>query len=203
MYSDMTTHFDFPELRLHLGLPDDFFRKLADEDDWSFVIKLHALFEGVCSHLLTYHFREQKLEKIFSRLELSNKSTGKIAILSELGLLQDSHKKLLYKLSEIRNSLVHDIRNSEFDLIAMVGEMDKSQIKQFAITFSPYETLIRSAPFDGFIGFNEKQQELATIEHVINRAKKSPKHHIFYGAYDVLISLIDMYSYSDYLNDSK
>ena len=41
------------ELELDLGLPKGFCFKLLEEDDWSFVIKLHALLESAVSELIT------------------------------------------------------------------------------------------------------------------------------------------------------
>jgi hypothetical protein len=39
------------ELESKVGVPENFFRSLAQADDWSFVIKLHALFEAEPSRL--------------------------------------------------------------------------------------------------------------------------------------------------------
>lgn len=75
------------ELESKIGVPENFFRNFNDADDWSFVIKLHALFEAACSHLLLFHFKEPDLSEVFSRLELSNKTTGKIAFLGKTALL--------------------------------------------------------------------------------------------------------------------
>jgi hypothetical protein len=54
------------ELESKLGLDQGFFGNLQSEDDWSFVIKLHALFEAACTHLLLFHFQELELTDIFS-----------------------------------------------------------------------------------------------------------------------------------------
>src|SRR3546814_8687791 len=72
---------------LKIGVRENFFKDLLGEDDWSFVIKLHALFEAAFTHLLLFHFKEPELTDIFARLELSNKATGKIAFLGKLELL--------------------------------------------------------------------------------------------------------------------
>jgi hypothetical protein len=53
---------------------------LQSEDDWSFVIKLHAVFEALATHLLSYYFQEEPLHQLLARLELSNKTTGKVAL---------------------------------------------------------------------------------------------------------------------------
>ena len=84
-----------------IGVQAGFFEKLKDEDDWSFIIKLHALFETACTHLLIFHFNEPNLVNILSRLEISNKTTGKLALLKELGLLGKNYRVFIYSLSEL------------------------------------------------------------------------------------------------------
>jgi len=40
-----------------LGLPDGFLQRLRNsDDDWSFIIKVHALMEASVSYLLVHHF---------------------------------------------------------------------------------------------------------------------------------------------------
>jgi len=136
------------ELESKVSVRPGFFAALLDEDDWSFVIKLHALFEAACTHLLLFHFKEPQLAEVISRLELSNKTTGKVAFLSNLELLGKEARRLIAELSELRNRLVHDVRSAGFSLVDMVGKLDAGALKKFAISFSPYETHIRRFPFD-------------------------------------------------------
>lgn len=190
------------ELESKIGVRENFFKDLVTEDDWSFVIKLHALFEAACTHLLLFHFKEPELTDVFARLELSNKSTGKIAFLGKLELLGKDNRRLVATLSEMRNSLVHDVRNAEYSLETMVAGLDSAALKQFALAFSPYETHIRTFPRSadpkGRIGYDEKLQRAASVDEMMKRAKRSPKYHIWLGAYNVLVSIVDMYGYSDY-----
>jgi hypothetical protein len=188
------------ELEAKVGLRENFFRDLLLEDDWSFVIKLHALFEAACTHLLIFHFKEPELTEIFSRLELSNKTTGKIAFLSRLELLGKENRLLVSTLSELRNSLVHDVRNAEFSLVTTIDGLSPSELKQFAIAFSPFESHIRKFPHDHEmkLGYDQDFQKAASIEVMMERIKADPKYHIWLGAYNVLISIVDMYGYSDY-----
>ena len=188
------------ELEAKIGVREDFFRDLLREDDWSFVIKLHALFEAACTHLLLFHFKEPELTEIFARLELSNKTTGKVTFLAKLELLNKENRRLVSKLSELRNSLVHDVRNTEFSLAATVAGLAPSELKQFAIAFSPYESHIREFPYDPKmkLGYGPDLQKAASVEAIVERAKADPKYHIWIGAYSVLISIVDMYGYSDY-----
>ena len=40
------------EIEKSLGLPKNFIRELLNEDDWSFIIKIHVLLEASISFLL-------------------------------------------------------------------------------------------------------------------------------------------------------
>jgi len=192
-------------LEARIGVRKGFIRRLLKEDDWSFVIKLHAVFEAVCTHLLLFHFKEPELSEVFSRLELSNKATGKVAFLSKLELLDNENRRFISVLSELRNSLVHDVRNAEFSLTSLATTKEPEQIKQLAISFSPYDTLIRKFPYDPKmkLGFGPVEQKHASIAQVVERFKTNPKVHIWAGGYNVLISLVDMYGYSEYRQWAK
>jgi hypothetical protein len=109
------------ELEQSIGVEQGFFARLQHEDDWSFVIKLHAVFEATITHLLAYHFQEEGLSDLLTRLELSNTTTGKLAFLKALGLQGRENRRYVISLSELRNALVHDVRNCSFDLKEMVG----------------------------------------------------------------------------------
>ena len=136
------------ELERKLGVSPGFVEALEKEDDWSFVIKLHALFESVCTHLLVHHFRESSIHDIVSHLELSNKRTGKAAFLKALGLLGDDERRYISSLSELRNNLVHDVRQSTFRLAEMVEAFDAKALKAFTKTFSPHEARTPNKDFD-------------------------------------------------------
>lgn len=43
---------DLASLEHRLGIPKGFYARQLKEDDWSFVIKLNALFEAACAHAL-------------------------------------------------------------------------------------------------------------------------------------------------------
>ena len=121
-------------LQEKIGLRSGFFSALYDEDDWSFVIKLHALLEAACTHLLMFHFREPELNDVISRLELSGRTVGKTVFLGKLGLLGKEYRRFVAALSELRNDLVHDIRNSEFSLREFVQSLDPIAIRNFAVS---------------------------------------------------------------------
>ncbi len=132
------------ELEENSGLKKGFFLGLVAEDDWSFIIKIHALYEAAVSKLITERIGEEALEAFFSRLELGDKSRGKLRLAKDLGLLDEDERKFIYALSEIRNDFVHDVRNTNADLEAYFQGLDKARRNHFVQTFGyTYEETIQ------------------------------------------------------------
>lgn len=112
-----------------VGVKPGFFVRLLKEDDWSFVIKLHALIEAAVTHLLVVAAGDERLTDLYARLDLSDTTKGKLAFVKDLNLLQKSNRRVIKTLSELRNSLVHDIRNVGITLDEFIGRLDKQQSK--------------------------------------------------------------------------
>jgi hypothetical protein len=132
-----------PRLELKLGLKPGFLNSLdgsEGENDWSFVVKVHALIEAAVSHLLTEHLRHPELADLFSRLDMSNKSTGKAAFIKSLGLLDEPERRFISSLSELRNKLVHDVRNVNFELDIYIEDMDQKEQSIFLNNFNLLST---------------------------------------------------------------
>ena len=127
-----------PRLEAKLGVSSGFFNSLDDDDenDWSFVIKLHALVEAAVSHLLTEHFNRTELSGLFARLDISNETTGKMAFVKTLALLDKPERRFMTALSELRNKLVHDVRNVNFDFVQHIEDMNKDQQAAFLNNFN-------------------------------------------------------------------
>ncbi len=195
MEQDKTNFPGLAELESNIGVKHGFFERLLDEDDWSFIIKLHAVFEAVITHLLTYHFQEEALGDLFARLELSNKTTGKIAFMKAIGWMGKNNRRYISSLSELRNTLVHDVRNCSFNLKEIVGKYSEKELKAFTVTFSPFETGKRLNDENPLRYVDISPEKL---KQLMERAKEDPKFHIWVGAYNLLISLLDGYSYSDF-----
>ncbi len=205
------------ELEEKLGVSKGFFDALLREDDWSFVIKLHALLEAVCTHLLVHHFSEEAIRGVFAKLELSNKSTGKIAFLKALRLLGRDERRYIYSLSELRNKLVHDIQQSSFKLIDLVEAFDEKDLKEFTKTFSPTEARTLRPDVDEVLKKTKRDKDSGkqshqplfvevdpdTMKELIERARTQPKLHIWAGALNVLLSICDMYGYSTYRQEVR
>lgn len=118
-----------------LGLPNGFFHKLIEEDDWSFVIKLHALIEAAVTHALVHKTGVEGLLNVFSMVELSKPKTGKLAFAKALGILDRDERRFIRNLSELRNDLVHKITNVAFKFEEYVVGLDAKQRKAFCDAF--------------------------------------------------------------------
>jgi hypothetical protein len=131
------------DLENEIGVPVGFFGGLLKEDSWSFVIKLHAFFEGLLSNLLAQSLHREELRDVFSHIELSNTRSGKLVFAQKLNLLDQPAITFIHALSELRNRLVHDPRNVTFQMNEYVRKMDSNQRKafrkKFVISFSDEE----------------------------------------------------------------
>jgi hypothetical protein len=192
------------ELEIKLGLEPGFFIKLTAEDDWSFVIKLHALLEAACTDLLLFHFKEPALAEIFARMELSDKARGKLRFLEQLELISKRNRRFISALSELRNSIVHDIKKHSFSLNNMVESFTQQQLKAFTVNFNPLDELIRQAAKDIRLkgAFEEFGQAVDLNKRMLD-AKRNPKSFIWMGALNVIRSFEYAYEYSEYRSYEK
>jgi hypothetical protein len=123
------------ELETDTGVKNGFFTSLLKEDDWSFIIKIHALYEAAVSNLITHKIGQIELEDFVSRLELGDKSRGKLKLAKELNLLDDNERKFIYSLSEIRNSFVHNVRNTQVNLDKYFAGLDENKKQNYINVF--------------------------------------------------------------------
>lgn len=120
-----------------LGLPEGFYNDLQHEDDWSFVIKLSALFEAAATHALTARLGYPKLLDSFSYLDYANTKYGKIKLLKELEIISPEQAKFLTKLAELRNAFAHNISNVSMTFDQYIAPMDSNQREAF-VTWAGY-----------------------------------------------------------------
>ncbi len=131
---------EIPKLEKALGVDEGFFNKLSEEDDWSLIIKLHSLIEAAVSDLLVKRLQKNVLIDALSNMELSNKKSGKMAFVKALGLLGEHERRYISSLSELRNRLVHNIKNVNYQMHEVVEKMDSQQFKQFVKKFNTLST---------------------------------------------------------------
>ncbi|MGN0922514.1 MAG: hypothetical protein ACI4NJ_12400 [Cellvibrio sp.] len=118
-----------------IDLPTGYCSRLLSEDDWSFIIKLSALFEAVATEALSAKFGSQNITEPVSYLEYANAKSGKIVFLEKLGVINKDQFNFLKKLAELRNKLVHTISSTKFSFETHIQSLDNNQKKIFASTF--------------------------------------------------------------------
>lgn len=123
------------ELLASIGLPPDFVVALLQESDWSLVIKLHAVFEAIIASLLVKQLKAPDLDEVVAHLDFNNAKSGKVAFARALGLLNSREVTFLRGLSELRNALVHDIKNVQFNLQEHILGLDDNRLKKFKKEF--------------------------------------------------------------------
>ena len=114
-----------------LRLPSGFYNSLMAEDDWSFVIKLSALFEAASGQALAAKLQHSEIESELSYLE----QVKKINLILKLNIITKEQSKFLIDLASLRNTLVHNISNVTFSWETYTSKLDKNQKKSFAKVF--------------------------------------------------------------------
>jgi hypothetical protein len=111
------------QLEVELSLSSGFLEALKDEDDWSFVIKAHALIEAAVTHALVVRTGLENSAEFFSYLELSASETGKLALAKSIDLLDEDERRFVRALSELRNKFVHDVKNVQMTLMKYIASV--------------------------------------------------------------------------------
>jgi len=123
------------ELEQLLGLPNGFYDTLLKEDDWSFVIKLSALFEAASGQALAAKLQHPEIESELSYLEQANSKYGKVTLMLKLKIITKEQSKFLTNLAELRNDLVHNISEVNFKWNTYTSAFDKNKKRSFANVF--------------------------------------------------------------------
>jgi hypothetical protein len=123
------------------GLRRDFLLGLLQEaSDWSFVIKAHAVLESVVCQLLAAHFQQSTaLEYV-----LANKvqMEHRIEMLKACSLVDETDRKMMRLFGRIRNSLVHNVQQTDFTFSEYLRNPDVRHnfIEAFATKWQPSTT---------------------------------------------------------------
>ena len=116
MVGDMPDSLDIGEsaqkLIDRLGIRSNLLHTLNDEDDWSFIIKTHALVEAALTRFVVAGIRVPALEKTLSRMTIRG-LTSKLGFAQALGASAQV-VQFIDELTLLRNSIVHDVRNIDF-----------------------------------------------------------------------------------------
>ena len=114
----------------HLQLPENTTLGILSGDDWSFVIRSHAVIEALVSALLATQL-DRRLVPLFNRLELGDVDFGKLAFAKALGLLSSDQRRFISLLSTLRNKLAHNPKHLSFNFDAYFESLDKNQRTTF------------------------------------------------------------------------
>lgn len=120
----------FEGIEKALGVPERSLGTLLFQDDWSFVIKAHALVEGAVTFMLA-SVLDKRLSRILALTELGKDQTGKLEMAKALKLLTDGERGFIRVLSKLRNIIAHDARYFGFELTAHLASQDSQQRKAF------------------------------------------------------------------------
>lgn len=121
---------DYSKLEAALDLPPGFLEGLSAEDDWSFVVKAHALLEAALTTVLVAK-SDPRLADTFRKLQMGGR-TGKVSLAEALELLDRPSVQFLTQFSELRNRLLHDVRNVTFRFPEYVSKMTPHEIRSLA-----------------------------------------------------------------------
>ncbi len=143
------------KLSVDLEISGDVLLGLPNEDDWSFVVKTHALIETAIAHLLTQAIGRGELAEFFGYLPLQGRN-GKIKAADDLGLLSREQIAYASVVANLRNRLVHSARNWTFSFEALFAE-DPAALTRIAVAV-----------------FGEKASP-----HAVNATRRHPKFVLF------------------------
>ena len=155
-----------------VGLPDTFLFTLLNEDDWSFLIKAHAFVEAILTRLLTTALGHEALADSIARLDTSGRHTSKCAFAAATGLLSRPAILFIEKLSELRNDVVHDVRNVGFSLPAWYASLDKNQRESFIQRMAYFATVAPSGA---------QPTESVARDMARGLVQTSPKHALWFN----------------------
>jgi len=118
-----------------LKVPNGFFTKLLNEDDWSFVIKISALLETASTDALTKVLGYKEIEEVLTYLDYGNAKSGKIVLMEKLDIVYKNQASVLRKLLELRNKIAHRLENINFTFDEHIKGFDSGQKKSFIDIF--------------------------------------------------------------------
>jgi hypothetical protein len=119
------------------GIPTFFFHSLKSESDWAVVIKLHAALEAALNRLITFHLKDERLSDAVAFMETNDRRSGKMAFVNALNLLPTDTKRFIAVFSNLRNLLVHDIANINFQFAEHVAKFDQQKRKNWRESLLP------------------------------------------------------------------
>jgi hypothetical protein len=111
-----------------LGIPPGFLESLLTTgDDWTFIIKVHALLQAALTHLLVATVGDNALQDRSESLPM----TRGLALAVEHRVLDPGRAAFLRALGRLRNAFVHDIRSVSLRIEDFVRTLDPDEQQPF------------------------------------------------------------------------
>jgi hypothetical protein len=157
------------EMEKALAAPEGALTTLPIQDDWSCIIKCHALIEGAVTGMLSAAL-DQRLRHIFNTLELGREGTGKLEFAKALDMLTPDQRRFVRELSRIRNLLAHDLRHLAFTIPNYINAMNKDQRRNFITSLCWGLDPNKRDEWLAFVTDNPKAGILSATIRLINHA---------------------------------
>jgi hypothetical protein len=114
-------------LESELEIPEGFLEGLINEaDDWSFIIKLHALIEAAVTHLVVSEVDREPLNDLLADLRVP----AKLALAKKLDLLEDDAVGYISTVAKIRNRFAHNVTAVGWRIEDYVNSLPTSERNQ-------------------------------------------------------------------------
>lgn len=111
-------------------LPQGALWQLYNDDDWSFVIKIHAMFESALVMAIVGKSSNPMLAKEYSKLPMESTSgTSLISLSLAMEIIDKAEKRFLSRLCQLRNTYAHDFKMMGLALDEHFSMLDKNQKK--------------------------------------------------------------------------
>lgn len=104
--------------------------KIAENDDWSFLIKAVAILDSSATRLLVARLGDSRFERLIHRMSFS----AKVDLLFDLDLCDKQMKRMMNQLASMRNRLAHDPNEMNFTFKSYIRAMSGAQRKRFVLS---------------------------------------------------------------------
>jgi hypothetical protein len=120
------------------GIEDrlSFLKKLEEDDDWSFVIKIQTLVEAAVTEAVVGVVGEPRLKKLVERLPLTDDEVGKLGVATDLGLITKRQRRFIRKMAALRNHLAHKVEYVDFSFDKYLASKDAAALRDWKESIS-------------------------------------------------------------------
>jgi hypothetical protein len=131
-----------------LELPTlSYYKLLNEENDWTFILRIHVLFEGVVQKAVKHVLQFPEVRK---RANVENWENGtyraKLDLALKIQALEPDYYIYLLELGRLRNRIVHNLNYFNFDLHEYTSNLSQEQWKRFNKAFGAGYKDVPAAP---------------------------------------------------------